>query len=117
VKSLVISDGGHRFQLLLREDVDLPAVTIREEPAHMQFISWWRGQCKQRSIAYVYRVAEPQGIRIVQNLLKKHTFEELQQLAHHFFLDYGERLRSDARHFSIFASLVETLKGELRDRA
>lgn len=117
MKTLTVSDGGHRFQLLLREDVDLPAVAVREEPAHMRFIAFWRDQCKKRSISYVYRVAEPQGIRIVQSLLKKYTFEELQQLAHHFFLDYGERLRSDGRHFSLFASLVETLKGELRDRA
>lgn len=80
----------------------------------MRFMGWWRGQCERMGIPYVFRVAEPQGVRIIQSLLKKHTLEELQELALHFLLDHGDRLREDARHFSIFASMVPTMQQELK---
>jgi hypothetical protein len=114
MKTIVVSDGGHRYLLLLREDVDLPALPEKEVAPHMQFISWWRGQCERMGIPYTYRVAEPQGIRIVQSLLRKHTVDELTELARHFLFDHGDRLREDPRHFVIFSSLVPTMKQELK---
>lgn len=114
MKTLTVSDAGHRYLLLVKEDADLPALPTKEEPLHQQFLSWWRGQCERMGIPYTFRVAEPQGIRIIQSLLKKHTLEELQELGRHFLLDHGDRLREDPRHFSIFASLVPTMKQELK---
>jgi hypothetical protein len=113
LKSLTVSDGGHRYLLLVREDANLPALPEKEVASHTRFMNWWREQCGRMGIPYVYRVAEPQGIRVIQSLLKKYTLEELQELALHFLLDHGDRLRDDPRHFSIFASLVPTMKQEL----
>jgi hypothetical protein len=78
-------------------------------------VAWWRAQCQKRGIPYPYRTAEPQGIRIIRRLLERHTFEELQELAVHFMLDHGDRLREDPNHFAIFASLLETMQEELRE--
>lgn len=114
MKTLVVSDSGHRYLLLVREDADLPALPQKEEPLHVQFLNWWRSQCERMGIPYVFRVAEPQGHRIIQALLKKHSLEELQELGTHFLLDHGDRLRDDPRHFSIFASLVPTMEKELK---
>lgn len=114
MKTLTVSDGGHRYLLLVNEEADLPALPKKEVPPHMLFLNWWREQCGRMNIPYTYRVAEPQGIRIIQSLLKKHTVEELQELATHFLLDHGDRLRADPRHFSIFASLVPTMQKELK---
>lgn len=113
VKSLVVSDGGHRFLLLVREDVELPPLPTKAKPLYALFMDWWRAECGKMNIPYEWTVAEPQGIRIVQSLLRKHTVDELQELARHFFLDHGSRLRSDPRHFSIFASMVPAMKQEL----
>ena len=114
MKSLTISDGGHRFLLSVKEDVELPALPKQEKPPHVRFMDWWRGECGKMDISYEYRVAEPQGVRIVQSLLKRHTLDELQELATHFLLDHGGRLRSDPRHFAIFASMVPTMQKELK---
>ena len=114
MKSIIISDSGNRYILLIREDVDLPPLPEQEQPAHIRFLNWWKDECRKRGIDYVYRVAEPQGHRIIQSLLKKHSIEELQELANHFFLDHGDKLREDNRHFAIFASLVPTMKQELK---
>ena len=114
MKTISLSDGGHTYQLRIREDVELPPLPTREEPAHMRFISWWRSECRKMGISYSWTVSEPQGIRIIQSLLKKHDLNELQKLARHFFLDHGDRLRSDPRHFSIFSSLLETMRQELK---
>lgn len=115
--TLTISDAGHRFQVQVREDVDLPAPSTSGIPTHMQFLHFWRLQCSSRDIPYTWSIAEPQGIRIVRSLLRKHTIEELQKLAIHCFFDHGDKLRANPHHLAIFASLVETMKGELRDRA
>ncbi len=117
MKTLTVSDGGHRFSLHVREDIDIPETTVDEKPQHMQLLDWWRAECRRRKISYPYTVAEPMGIRVIQSLLKKHTLAELKALAHHFFLDHGDRLREDPRHFAIFASLVDTMKAELSDQA
>jgi len=114
LKTLSISDGGHRYLLMVKEDASLPALPRQEILPHMKFINWWRSECQKMDIPYVYRVAEPQGIRIVQSLLKKHSLSDLQELGTHFLLDHGDRLRSDPRHFSIFASLVPTMQKELK---
>ena len=114
MKSITISDGGNRFTLLIREDVDLPPLPIQEQPAHIRFLNWWKEECRKRGIEYVYRVAEPQGHKIIQSLLKKHSIEELQELANHCFLDHGGKLREQPYHFAIFASLVPTMKQELK---
>lgn len=114
MKSLVVNDGGHCYLVLLKEETNLPALPVKEGPPHIVFLNWWRRQCTLRSIPYTYRVAEPQGIRIIQSMLKKHTIGELQELANHFMLDHGELLRSDPRHFSIFAGMVPTMQKELR---
>ena len=115
VKTIVISDGGHRFVVQLKEDVDLPDLP-EEEPAHLRFMQWWREEAKRANIPYSFRVSEPQGHKIIQNLLRTHTIEELKKLAVHFFLDYGERLRNNPYHYAIFSSLIEHMEGELKGK-
>lgn len=112
--TLTVSDGGHLFDVSLREGVELPALPEKVQAPHQKFLSWWREQCSYAGITYEYRVAEPQGIRIIQQMLKKRDIGRLQELATHFFLDYGQRLREDPRHFAIFASLVDTLDHEMK---
>lgn len=114
MKALTVSDGGHRFEVSLREDVELPALPEKTAAPHQKFLTWWREQCADAGITYEYRVAEPQGIRIIQQMLKKRDIGRLQELATHFFLDYGHRLREDPRHFAIFASMVDTLDHDLK---
>jgi hypothetical protein len=114
LKSITVSDGGHRFSVQVREDVELPALPKVEKPPHARFLDWWRSECSKMNIPYTWRIAEPQGIRIIQSLLKKHSLDELQELGTHFLLDHGDRLREDPRHFSIFASLVPTMQKELK---
>lgn len=114
MKSLSVSDGGHKHQLLLREDVDLPALPTPEEPAHMQYLAWWKKECGKMGLTYEYRIAEPQGIRIIQSLLKKNTIAELKELGRHFLLDHGDKLRTNPNHFAIFSSLLGSMKQELK---
>lgn len=114
VKTLKVSDGGHLFTVLVREDVDLPDLPMREVLPYQEFMVWWREECGKMGIPYPWSVAEPQGIRIVRSLLRQRTVEELRRLAHHFLLDHGDRLREDARHFAVFASLVPQLEQELK---
>jgi len=115
MKSLTVSDGGHLFYVSVREDAELPSLPDKPEAPHQRFLNWWREQCSYSGITYEYRVAEPQGIRIIQQMLKKRSLSRLQELATHFFLDYGSKLlRDDPRHFAIFASLVDTLDHELK---
>lgn len=116
MNSLIISDGGHRFLVMLREGGDLPALPEQDAPPHLAFIAWWRRECSRMRIPYEFRVAEPQGIRIIRSLLKRHTVEELEELGRHFLFDYGERLHEDPRHFAIFASMVPKLQEELKQR-
>jgi len=116
VKTLTVLDAGHRFSVGVREDIAIPELTTEEQPAHSRFIVWWRDECKSRGIPYAYAVAEPQGHTIVRHLLKTRSFEHLQELARHFFLDYGEKVREDPNHFAIFTSLVEHMEGELSGR-
>ncbi len=101
------------YSLLLREDKAIAALPERVEAPHMEYITGWRGECQKMQRPYEFRVAEPQGIRIVQSLLKKHSLQELKEMGRHFLLDYGDRLREDPRHFSLFASLIPTMKKEL----
>ena len=112
--NLTVSDSGHRYNLLVRTDVDVPAPAAEEAPQHQQFIEWWRAECRRRNIPYTFRVAEPQGHRIVLALLRKHTLRELKGLAKSFFLDYSEQIIEDPHHFVIFSSLVTRLKAELK---
>ena len=113
-RSLTVSDGGHLVDVSLRDDADLPALPERAPTPHQRFLDWWREQCSYAGITYEYRVAEPQGIRIIQQMLKKRDIGRLQELATHFFLDYGSKLREDPRHFAIFASMVDKLDHELK---
>ena len=115
-KTLTVSDGGHAFSVRLREDVSMPTTVERPRAPHMQFIDWWRKDCRRRDIPYPYTIAEPMGVRIVANLMKRYTLAELKSLATHFFLDHGDLIREDARHFAIFSSMVDTMKAELKDR-
>ena len=113
-KSLTVSDGGHLFEVSLREDAELPPLPEKAPAPHQRFLDWWREQCYNAGITYEYRVAEPQGIRIIQQMLKKRDIGRLQELATHFFLDYGDKLREDPRHFAIFASMVNKIDHELK---
>ena len=115
MKSMTVSDGGHVFTIIVREDVDLPDLPD-VEPPHLRFLTWWKGKCGELGIPYQYRTAEPQGHRILKRLFQKHTFEELQELAMVFFLNYGERLQEDPNHFAIFASMLTILEEELKNR-
>lgn len=115
--NLTVSDGGHLFQLHVKEDVDMPAAPLRKnKPAHQVFLDWWRAECRSRNIPYDWNIVEPMGIRVIQSMLKKYNIDELKGLASYLFLNYGERLRSDPRHFAIFASLAEKVKSELVGR-
>jgi len=114
VKTLVVSDSGHRFVISLDDTADLPELPQPQEASHLVFMKWWRAECRKMGIDYPWRVAEPQGHVIVRSLLKKHTLEELKELATHFFLDQGDKLREDGRHFMIFASRIATMKHELK---
>jgi len=113
-RALTISDGGHLFSVTLREDVELPTLPTKEAPPHMRFIDWWREQCYKMGITYEYRVAEPQGIRIIQSMLKRRSLGDLQELATHFLLDHGNKLKEDPRHFVVFASMADTMEQELK---
>lgn len=115
MKEIRVSDGGRRFSLLLREDVNLPLLQVEEQPAHNRFISWWKEQCKLRQIPYSYGVAEPQGHRIVKKLLEKHSLKELQELAIHCMLEHGDRLRENPAHFAFFSSVRQQLVDELKE--
>ncbi len=114
MKTLVISDSGHRFILSLDETADLPELPVQEKPAHQRFMAWWRAECGKMGIEYSWKTAEPQGHRIVQSLLKKHTLEDLQELARHFLLDQGDKLRTNPQHFVLFASQIGNMKHELK---
>lgn len=116
MKTLIVLDAGHRFSVGVREDIAIPELTIEERPAHARFITWWREECNSRGISYAYAIAEPQGHRIVRFLLKTRSFERLQELARHFFLDYGDKLRDNPNHFVIFTSLIEHMEAELYNR-
>ncbi len=116
MKTLIVLDAGHRFSVGVREDIATPELTVEGQPAHSRFITWWRDECSNRGIPYEYQVAEPQGHRIVRHLLKNHSLERLQELARHFFLDHGDKLRNDPRHFSLFASLITHMEAELHER-
>ncbi len=113
---VTVRDGQHRFIVDVREDTDVPDMPTPDRPAPARFIDWWRGECSTRNIPYAYGVAEPQGHRIVRSLLKKYSLERLQELARHFFLDHGDRLRENPNHFAIFTSLIGHMEGELRAR-
>jgi hypothetical protein len=114
MKHLSVSDGGHLFSVSLRDDAELPTIPERPLAAHQKFLNWWREQCSYAGITYEYRVAEPQGIKIIQQMLKKRDIGRLQELATHFFLDYGHKMRENPNHFAMFASLLETLDKELK---
>ena len=115
MREIRVSDGGRHFSLLLKEDVELTELHFAEEPAHVIFISWWKKQCSLRKIPYTYRVAEPQGHRIVKKLLEKHSLEELQELAIHCMLEHGDRLRENPAHFAFFSSVRQQLVQELKE--
>ena len=112
MSELTIKDAGRRFVIQFNAAEDDGPIPI-EQPAHLRFIEWWRGQCKDRSIPYQYGIAEPQGVRIIKQLLKTNDYGELQRIAVRFFLDHGSRIREDPNHFAIFTSLVDVVKQEL----
>lgn len=89
---------------------------LPEQPAHRRFIEWWRAYAAQMHIPYSWSVSEPSGPRIVRRLLERFGLEELKRLAVHFFLDHGQMLRENPHHFAIFASMVNQMKEELRER-
>lgn len=116
LSSLTVTDGSARYSVVLRDTDDVPTMELVEKPGHQQFLEWWREYAGQMHIPYSWGAAEPQGIRIVKHLLETHSIEELKSLAVHFFLDHGDRLREDARHFALFASMLPVLKEELSAR-
>ena len=114
--NLTLLDGGHTFLLFIREDAPIPAHVADVLPPHREFMSWWRGQCRERNITYVYRVAEPMGHRILQNMLKKRTLTELKGLALTFFRDHADKLNETEAHFALFSSMADRVENESSGR-
>ena len=113
MKTIVVVDKGHVFNLLCPKQFDLPpSVGASEEPAPVRFLRWWREKCSERNIPYTYRVAEPQGLRIVKNLLKKYTFEDLQKYSIYLMQEKVEELRENPNHFVILTGNVERIRTE-----
>lgn len=110
---LTIKDAGRQFVVQFNAAVDDGPILSDQPAPHLRFIKWWKKQCEDRGIPYQYGVAEPQGIRIIKQLLRTHGYEELQIIAVRFFLDHGSRIRTDPNHFAIFTSMVEVVKQEL----
>ena len=100
------------FSLLINEGFDLPHLAVSQEPANVRFLGWWKAKCRERNIPYAYRVAEPQGLRIVKNLLNKYSYEELQKLSIWLMQDDIEGLRGNPNHFVILAGNVERIRTE-----
>ena len=94
----------------------MPAVVVETIPQHQEFIDWWRRQCEERNIPYLYRVAEPMGHRIITAMLKKRTLSELKSIAIQLFRDHGDKLREEDRHFMLFAGLADKVETEMADR-
>ena len=113
---LTVLDGGHVFVLHISEDEPIPAVVADTKPPHQQFMSWWRAECKARNIPYVYRVAEPMGHRIIQNMLKKRTPTQLRTLALAFFRDHADLLIEEEAHFAIFSARADKVEAEQSER-
>ena len=116
MKSLTVLDAGHRFTVGVKEGPGLALIATDDVSATVRFLNWWRGECDTRGIPYAYRVAEPQGHRIIRQLLKKHSLERLQELARHFFLDHGDKLRENPNHFALFTSMLGHMEAELQDK-
>ncbi len=114
--TLTILDAGHRFTVQVKEGALTPALAVEDVPNHIRFITWWKQECKNRGIPYEYRVAEPQGHAIVRVLVRTRSLERLQELARHFFLDYGDKLRENPNHFALFTSLIAHMEGELPEK-
>lgn len=90
MKTLTLSDGGHTYQLRIREDVELPSLPTREEPAHMKFLSFWSMECQRMGIPSTRNAID---IRLAKSLLKKYSVEELSHQARGCLLDFGEEVR------------------------
>lgn len=116
MKTLVVSDGGARYTLLVRDDADIPQMTMPSLPPQREFLGWWQEYAQQMHIPY-NAFAEPRNLAVIRRLLLGHTTEELKELAVHFMLDHGERLRTEPNQIILFASMLSQLKEELRARS
>ncbi len=112
MKTIVVVDRGHVFNLLCPEQFDLPQQSASQEPANVRFLRWWKDKCRERNIPYTYRVAEPQGLRIVKHLLKKYKFEDLQKYSIYLMQEKVEELRENPNHFVILTGNIERIRTE-----
>ena len=104
MQELIIKDAGRRYTVQFSEGLEAPAPITEEIAPHLKFIEWWKFQCNERSIAY--RHGGSAGIRIIKNLLKQHTYSELQRIGVRFFLDHGHELKDTPNHFILFTQRV-----------
>ncbi len=111
MKTVTVIDSGHVFTLLVHRD-DLPDIPVAEEPAKIRFIKWWKTKCAERSIPYEYGIAEPQGLRIIANLLKRYEYRRLQELAIHLIQERIEDFRANPNHFILLATHVNRMNQE-----
>jgi len=103
VKTLTVSDGGHRFSLRVREDVAVAEAGAGEQPPHLQFLDIWAGECEKMGVPFTRTAIE---MRVARQLLKKYTVRELKAQARACRLDHGEEFRTtDYESSLIFFSI------------
>ena len=107
---LLINDAGRRITVQFNDTGEEAPAPISLPAAHVEFIEWWKSQCRERHIPL--QGNDGASYKIVKRLLQRHGYSELQRCAVRFMLDHGEVMR-EGNHFIRFAQLLPTVIEEM----